>query len=185
MSGWKPSWPAAAPASSGCAGDAVAGPLRIKAEDIGDLQVISACVQDAVVKLGDIAYVPRARQFVVLLNRYRWENATEPGDVRFADVVAGRAAPNPRERVRAGLTFGSVLRARRQGLSQAADQAATEQVLALLAIEAAPGGDGAATITLTFAGGAQVRLDVECVDVRLEDLGNPWPARRRPAHVVE
>ena len=154
--------------------------LRLKAEDLDDLQVISACVQDAVVKVGDMAYVPRTRQFAVMLNRYRWENAAQPGDVRFADVVKGRA-PNPRERVRAGLAFGSVLRARRQGIAQQA----AEQVLSLLAIEAQAGADAAATITLIFAGGAQVRLDVECVDVRLEDLGQPWPVRRRPAHALE
>jgi len=158
----------------------VAEPVRIKAEDGDDLAVISACVQDAVVKVGEIAFLPQRRQFTLLLSRYRWENV-DRGDVRFADVVAGRAAPHPRERVRAGLTFGAVLRARRQGFGQEA----AEQVLALLAVEAIEGEDAAATIVLTFAGGPQVRLDVECVDVRLEDLGDPWPVRRRPAHAIE
>jgi hypothetical protein len=154
--------------------------LRLKAEDLDDLAVISAFVQDATVQVGEIAFVPKTRQFALMLHRFCWESGPGGTDVRFADVVAGRVSRAPHERVRAGLSFASVLRVRRQGLSQQA----ADQVLALLAVEAVPGEDGAAVITLTFAGGAQLRLDVECIDVRLEDLGDPWPVRRRPAHAV-
>lgn len=154
--------------------------LRLKAEDLDDLKIVSTFVQDALVKMKEIAYVPGSRQFALILNRFCWENRPG-GDVRFADVVAGRASRAPHERTRSGLTFGSVLRARRQKLAQQAK----EQVLALLSIEAIPGEDAAATIILTFAGEAQLRLDVECIDVRLEDLGDPWPVKRRPAHALK
>ena len=154
--------------------------LRLKAEDLEDLHIVSTFVQDALVKVEDMALVPASRQFTLLINRFCWENRPG-GDVRFADVVAGRAARAPHERVRAGLTFGGVLRARRQKLAQQA----RDQVLALLSVEAIPGEDGAATILLTFAGEAQLRLDVECIDVRLEDLGDPWPVKRRPAHALK
>lgn len=154
--------------------------MRLKAEDLDDLKIVSTFVQDALVKVEEIAYVPGSRQFALILNRFCWENRPG-GDVRFADVVAGRATRAPHERVRSGLTFGGVLRARRQKLAQQAK----EQVLALLSIEAIPGEDAAATIILTFAGEAQLRLDVECIDVRLEDLGDPWPVKRRPAHALK
>jgi hypothetical protein len=154
--------------------------MRLKAEDLEDLRIVSTFVQDALVKVEEIAFVPGSRQFTLLINRFCWENRPG-GDVRFADVVAGRASRGPHERVRAGLTFGSVLRARRQKLAQQAK----EQVLALLSVEALPGADANATIILTFAGEAQLRLDVECIDVRLEDLGDPWPVRRRPAHALK
>jgi len=154
--------------------------MRLKAEDLDDLKIVSTFVQDALVKVEEIAYVPGSRQFALILNRFCWENRPG-GDVRFADVVAGRATRAPHERVRSGLTFGGVLRARRQKLAQHAK----EQVLALLSIAAIPGEDAAATIILTFAGEAQLRLDVECIDVRLEDLGDPWPVKRRPAHALK
>ena len=48
--------------------------LRLLAEDEEDLKIISAHVQDAVVRVGDLAYLPKARRFALLLNRYRWED---------------------------------------------------------------------------------------------------------------
>jgi hypothetical protein len=154
--------------------------LRLIAEDADDLRVVSACVQDALAKVGDITYLPKTRQFALLLNRFRWE-AASGGDVRFADVVAGRVAHAPHERVRAALSFGGVLRVQRLRLAQEA----ADHVLELLSLALESGQDGAATLTLTFAGGPQLRLDVECIDVRLEDVGKPWPVRRRPAHALE
>jgi hypothetical protein len=47
------------------------------------------------------------------------------------------------------------------------------------------GEDAAATVILEFAGGPRVRLEVECVDCQLTDLGTPWPARSRPGHEPE
>jgi len=158
----------------------MAAGLRLIAEDADDLRVVSACVQDALVKVRDITYLRKTRQFALLLSRFRWERASG-GDVRFADVVSGRASHAPHERVRAALSFGGVLRVRRQRLAQDA----ADQVMELLSLAIEPGADGAATLTLTFAGGPQLRLDVECIDVRLEDVGQPWPVRRRPAHAVE
>src|SRR5947207_7548234 len=107
----------------------MAAGLRLLAEDADDLRVISACLQDALVKVGDITYVPTTRQFALLASRFRWETAGG-GDVRFADVVAGRITHAPHERVRAALSFGGVLRVRRHRLAQEA----AEHVLELLSI---------------------------------------------------
>ena len=38
------------------------------------------------------------------------------------------------------------------------------------------------TVELVFAGGASVRLDVECIEARLTDTGGAWAASSRPAH---
>ena len=48
-------------------------PLRLLAEDAEDLKVLSAALQDAVAKIGDIHYEPPARRLTLALNRYRWE----------------------------------------------------------------------------------------------------------------
>jgi hypothetical protein len=42
----------------------------------------------------------------------------------------------------------------------------------------APGG----VLTLTCAGGGDLRATVECVDVLLADVSQPRPTPRKPAH---
>ena len=70
--------------------------IRLKAEDLDDLAIISAFVQDATVQVGEIAFVPKTRQFAVMLHRFCWESGPGGTDVRFADVVAGRVSRAPR-----------------------------------------------------------------------------------------
>ena len=54
--------------------------------------------------------------------------------------------------------------------------------LDLLTIECEMGVDGAATLDLVFSQGAQLRLDVECIDCHLQDIGEPYLAVARPKH---
>jgi hypothetical protein len=56
--------------------------LRLLAEDAEDLQVISAALQDAVVKVGDICWEPKSRRLTLELNRFRWEAAGHPERIR-------------------------------------------------------------------------------------------------------
>lgn len=139
-------------------------PLRLMALDSEDVPVISALVQDAVVRPSEVALDARQRRFVLLMNRFCWEAADEEP-----------------KRVRTALRIEGVLKAARKGWPATA---ATDQdtVLALLAITVTPGEEGAATVDLDFAGPAAVRLDVECVEIVLEDLTDPWPARAKPVH---
>ncbi|MGF1606971.1 MAG: DUF2948 family protein [Rhodothalassiaceae bacterium] len=140
-------------------------PLRLLARTAEDVPVLSAMLQDAAVRVGDIAYLPAERRFAAALNRYRWE--------------ARRRAVNPAgERVRAGLHIDYVLAAKTMGIPF--DD--PDIVLNLLAIAVQPDEDEAATLTLTFSGGAAVRLDVECIEAVLEDLTKPWRARKTPSH---
>jgi Protein of unknown function (DUF2948) len=137
--------------------------LKLLALDGEDLEVISAHVQDAVIRVGDMGYVARDRKFALLMNRYAWE----------ADSGKGRG-----QRRRAALHFDRVLSAKISGI----DQTAHDGVLELLSIgfeEADPPGG---VITLNFAGGGTVRLEVECIEARLVDGGAAWAAKARPAH---
>ena len=127
--------------------------LRLIGHHAEDLPVISALMQDAAVRVDDIAFDAKARRFALVANRYCWEK----------DAPA---------RTRSALRVECVSRAQRKGWP--ADGGA---VLALLAIRAE--GEG---ITLDFAGGASVRLETECVDLLLEDLAGPWGARMTPRH---
>jgi hypothetical protein len=141
-----------------------AGPaLNLLADEAEDLKVISAALQDAVCTIGDIRFDKPSRQLTVALNRFRWETA---------GVRQGG------ERVRAGLQLGGVLDVKAKSLRRDAPKA----VLALLAVSFEPGEAPAGTIRLSFAGGGELKVEVECIDAILADVSRPWPTRRRPAH---
>ena len=55
-----------------------------------------------------------------------------------------------------------------------------DTVLNLLAVEFEPTDSPAGVVTLTFSGGPVLRLEVECLEVELVDLGPRSGARRKP-----
>jgi len=134
-------------------------PLRLLAQDADDLAVISAAMQDAVAKVGDITYEPKARLLTIAFNRYCWE--------------AGEAV-----RVRSALQLGGVMKVQTRKIRRTPRDAVVE-VLALTFDEGeAPGG----LVTISCAGGGDLRAVVECVDAVLADVSEPWPTPRAPAH---
>jgi hypothetical protein len=137
--------------------------LKLLALDSEDLDVISATTQDAVVRVPDIGFAEKDRRFALLMNRYAWEAG---GD-------RGRG-----QRRRAALAFTRVIRVATAGINMNA----SEGILELLDIRFTPTDEPAGTIELRFAGGGTIRLEVECVEARLEDLGAAWAAKARPEH---
>ena len=140
-------------------------PLRLLAESVEDLGIVSALVQDAVTRVGEIAWMPRRRRLAMLLNRFRWE-----------DRVTAESEGRPFERVRACLLFDYVLSVRGRGIDPRNRQAA----LSLLRIDFAPEPREGATggrVTISLAGGGEIALDVECIEARLVDTTRPWEAR--------
>ncbi len=135
--------------------------LKLLALDIEDLQVVSATTQDAVVRVGDMGYAKEDQRFALLMNRFAWE---EDGRTR--------------QRKRAALHFDRVTDVKAQGI----DLTAVEGVLELLAITFTATDDPAGTVELDFSGGGAVRLTVECLEARLQDLGAAWAAKATPAH---
>jgi len=138
--------------------------LKLKAQTADDLMVISACLQDAVVTLGDMAYLPRERRFALMASRFLWEKPGADGD-------------NCR-RIRTGIHFEDVLEVTTLNISQ--DDKAL--ALDLLAVDVIPAEETRATILLIFAGGGLIRLEVECITCLLTDMGDPWSTRCRPRH---
>ena len=142
-------------------------PLRLVALDAEDLAVLAAHVQDAVVKLSDIVWRPREKRVVLALNRFVWEAAS-----------AGRRRSRTWQRRRAALRFERVEAMRSSGI----DRQRPDDVLSLLTIRfelrEPPGG----CVELVFAGGAAMRLDVECLEAELTDLGAAWSTPSKPQH---
>jgi len=134
-------------------------PLKLLAHDADDLAILSAALQDAVVKVGDITFEPNSRQLTIAFNRFRWE------------VGQG-------QRVRSALQLGSVLTV--QGRKIRRD--ARDAVLELLAVTFEPGDLPGGRVVLTFAGGGDLRAEVECLEAVLADVSAPWSTRRRPTH---
>lgn len=143
-------------------------PLKLRALDAEDLAVISALAQDAVLGPGDIRWQRSRRRFVLLVNRYRWE-----------DHARAQAARD-HERVRALLAIDDVVAVRSSGLQPAAPGT----VLSMLQVAWQPGPDGTGRVILTFAGDGAIAVDVEALDVVLQDVTRPYraPSRRAPEH---
>ncbi|MBL4618763.1 MAG: DUF2948 family protein [Marinicaulis sp.] len=140
-------------------------PLRLMAGDIEDLGVISACLQDAVAKLGDFAWLPDERRFAFVANRFVWECAV---DRRTGPFV----------RVRAGAHFDDVTAVKFLHLRTDAKDAVVE----LLSIRFEPGEDGGGEIIFDFSGGGIVRLEVESINAYMSDISDPWRTRAKPKH---
>lgn len=141
--------------------------LKLIALDAEDLAVLSAHLQDAVLKVGDMAYLPRERRFAAVVNRFDW----------LAILSSGKSKRLPQRR-RSALRFERVTAARLLGI----DTAAKDRVLALLAVRYEAAVAPAGAVTLQFAGGAAIRLEVECIEAELRDLGAAWATRSTPDH---
>jgi len=177
-----------------------AHPMKLRARDRGDLEVISALLQDALVPLVDATYLRREKRFVLVANRFRWPEAETLGpeaetlgpEAETLGPEAERAAGSPMppppgrdasfedaegrppfERVNCGICFDRVVRVRSTGI----DRGEREQILNLLAIESEAG-----AVMLVFSGGGVIRLEVSGLLCHMEDLGEGWPTRWRPTH---
>lgn len=144
--------------------------IRIKAETLEDLEVISSLLQDALFKVSDMTYLPGNLRFAFVANRFRWE----------AEVLRDQK-PNKKihQRVRSGLRFEGVLEAKYRNLTLA-DKSL---VLSLLSITGQKK-KGDYILVLTFSGGIAIRLLAETLEVYLEDITGPWGTKNLPEHPV-
>ena len=144
--------------------------LRLFALDADDLAVLSAHVQDAVCKIGDMHWLAKEKHFVLAMNRFAWERAKRARWRLRRDY----------ERRRAVLHFARVLNVRSTGV----DRAAADTVLSLLAVRFEEADPPAGEIVLEFAGAATMRLEVECLEAELGDLGPAWSTAHAPHHML-
>jgi len=136
--------------------------LRLLAQDEEDLAVLSAHMQDALVRVADMTFLPKTGVFAMVGSRFDW-------------VAAGRGH---RQRCQVGLHFDRVLKASRKGF----DAAGPEDVLNLLSMTFTVSDAPAGVVDLVFSGGAAVRLEVECLEGQLRDLGPRWQTTLQPGH---
>jgi hypothetical protein len=139
-------------------------PVKFVALDRDDLEVVSTHLQDALVKVADVMWRPQEKRLVIGLDRFDWLSAEgERPELR---------------RCRAALRFERVTCCK----CRSVNPHGKDDVLNLLAVEFSETNTPAGVVTLTFSGGGALRLEVECLEVELADLGPSWPAERRPVH---
>jgi hypothetical protein len=142
-------------------------PLKLVALDRDDVEIISTHLQDSVLKVADIRWRPNENRLVLALNRFDWEAALENG--------------REYRRRRSVLRFDRAVNLKCRNL----DPKNGEAVLNLLAVEFAETDPPAGVVTLVFSGGAALRLQVECLEAELADLGPVWVTAACPSHAHE
>ncbi|QEW18613.1 hypothetical protein LA6_000781 [Marinibacterium anthonyi] len=144
-------------------------PLYLGALDGEDLGVLAALVQDAVFPITEMTWRAKQRQFAILLNRFRWE-----------DAPAAERRSRAFERVQSVLNVSNVMKVSSQGI----DRTDKDVILSLLSVTFEPGEDGTGDVLLTLAGDGAIRLEVEALDVTLKDVTRPYqaPSGQAPRH---
>ena len=139
--------------------------LKLIAKTDEDLRVISAHLQDSIVKTSDIANLKKNKIFLMQLNRFMWE-----------DVEKGVFRKN--KRIRTVLKFENVLKA----TSKNVNQKKNDRFLDFLAIEMFKMPDKNFEMNLIFSGDVVIKLVVEAIEVTLDDQGSPWESKNKPRH---
>jgi len=146
--------------------DGKENPVRIVAETSEDLKVISSLIQDSVGQNAETSWMPRKNRFALMINRFRWE-----------DSANATKQNRSFERVQATLVIGSVLKAGGTGI----DPQDKESIFSVLSIVFEPESDAAGEIVIALSGYGEIRLKVECLDVKLTDMSRPYKARATSA----
>ncbi len=144
--------------------------LKLRCEDAEDVVVLSTLLQDALVPMAELAWLPVETCFVFVASRFIWSECID------VTLPVGEAGIECYSRQNFGVTIEGVKAVRSRGI----DIDDKSRILELLAITAEVG-DGA-TIELVFAGGAGIRVECERIALHGQDVGDPWPTLHRPRH---
>lgn len=154
-------------------------PLKIVAHDADDLAVVSACLQDALIPLNEMRYLPAERRFILVANRFRWERAAAPGKEATPDQDASFESNEDfgdLQRTNAGICIDRVTAVRSRDI----DRSRRDDFLSLLSLHM----DGN-KLLLMFAGGGVIQIEVEGLALFLSDLGKAWPTQWQPDHALD
>lgn len=138
-------------------------PIKMIAEDNEDLQVIAACLQDALVPLSGLEYDKEEGRFHLVANRFCWECDPEicEGNSYYARVAAGLAFHHVKEVQKKALNLNN-----------------KEELVNLLTIHNSEDG----CIHLIFSGGSEIKLKVDKLCCHLKDVDEPYATPQKPCH---
>ncbi len=140
--------------------------LKLLAEDVQDLNVFSAYLQDSVIVANDIKFLPKTKKLICVFNRFMWEDA-ERG------IFRGN------KRIRSALVFDNVLVVKSQGINPKKKT----KILEFLAIKTEIK-NNYFDIRLIFSGDSVLSVKTEEIDSSLEDFGKTWETNYKPKHKI-
>ena len=140
--------------------------LKLFAQDIQDLHVFSAYLQDSVIIANDIKFLPKTKKLICAFNRFMWEDA-EKGIFR------------KNKRIRSALIFNNVLKVKSKGINPKKKT----RILEFLAIKTEIK-DNYFDIRLIFSGDSILLVKAEEIDSSLEDFGKTWETSYKPKHKI-
>ena len=138
--------------------------LKLLALNDDDLKVLSAHLQDSVVLVKDIIFLKKSRTFLIMVNRFMWE-----------DIELGIFREN--KRIRCAVKFENVLEVKSRNISQEKK----DKILELLSIDSEVK-NNKKELLITFAGNNEIILIVEEINILLDDVGLPWKVKHVPKH---
>ena len=138
--------------------------LKLVALDRDDLEVVSTHLQDATLSVGDVHWLPSEKRLVISAARFDWEG------------TLGEAPKFQRRRTALRFDRINAIKCRNVNCKD------RQLMLNLLAIEFDETDPPGGVVTLMFSGGAAVRLEVECLECELVDLGPMWTETCCPSH---
>ncbi|MGO1121252.1 DUF2948 family protein [Rhodovibrionaceae bacterium A322] len=158
-------------------------PVKLRAKDLGDMDVVASCLQDAIIPSTEMTFLESDNRFVMVANRFMWEKSPEKmeqlgdeegdaADASFEDVQAKEAY----FRVNCAITVDKVKKVLRKGFAPGG----SALMLNLLTIATEKN-----RITFYFSNNSALRLETGGISVHTEDLGEPWPTWSRPDHFTD
>ena len=144
--------------------------LRLLCKNQEGLKVISTFTQDSIVAVKDIVFLKQNRIFIMIINRFMWENVenVEKGDLRH------------NKRIRCAIKFEEIFKIKSKNINQKR----TSKILECLAINSNLNINEIYETKIFFSGGSVITLFAEAIDVVMHDLGKPWNVKHIPRHEI-
>ena len=146
--------------------------LNIGAFDISDLEIISSLIQDSILPVSEIQWLPNSDKLALLVNRFRWED-------KDIELSQGKTV----ERVQSLLMISHVKSVSSSGFSPKQK----DKVLSILSISF-DGDDGDfGNVLIILSGNGGIRVEVDALEINLRDVTMPYiaPTGLFPRHDIE
>ena len=129
--------------------------MKLNAIDTEELKIIATVLQDGLIEVNDVKYLPSIRTFIVMITRFMWEE---------------KIVNKTNNRTKAVLVFEDVLAVHSKNI----DQMDKAKVLELLTFNFYYNKSKNIEIELLFNNDATIKLETEVVQAKLEDQGDSW-----------
>ena len=129
--------------------------MKLNAIDTEELKIIATVLQDGLIEVNDVKYLPSIRTFIIMITRFMWEE---------------KIVNKTNNRTKAVLIFEDVLAVHSKNI----DQMDKTKVLELLTFNFYYNKSKNIEIELLFNNDATIKLETEVVQAKLEDQGESW-----------